>query len=795
MKIVYSWLKDFVDIDIPVEELADALTAAGLEVASIEKFKIPDGIKVAKILEREKHPGADKLSVCKVDAGGPEPLTVVCGAPNARAGLITALATIGTVLGPDFKISKAKLRGVESFGMLCSQKELGISEEHSGIIELPQDYKVGEALSVYYPEDSVIEIEITPDRGDCLSVLGVAREVAARFGLPLKKTSLFPVEKSDDPIGNAISVSIEAPSGCPRYMGRLIRGVKIAPSEEWMQKRLIKAGLRPINNIVDVTNYILLHFGQPMHAFDYNCIADKRIRVKKAETEQVFKTLDDAERKLFGGDLLICDGSRPVALAGIMGGAGSEITESTQDVFLECAYFDPVTVRKTSKRLGLSTDSSYRFERGVDPAEGLSDSLDTAAELIRKMAGGEVAAGCIDENPGKMVPREISIRPSRASLVLGHRFSAEQVFSFLDSLGFKCKKESEDSIHCTVPLFRHDITLEVDLVEEVGRMYGYDNIPPSVAASVSLYNALPSVERITDKIRHSLSYFGLNEVVTNSMCSATIRELLTPEKEPVKILNPLNPEMALMRTTLAGSMLEVIAYNLNRKNQSNHFYEIGKVFEVTGSGQIVEHDVLGIAVEGNYWGASWNTPALKNDFYVLKGILDAFTSHLGVDSFNFSPCSQGCRILEGEAAVLDNGLIKGTAGRVSEGVCSYFDIKSTVYYAELDITALINTSIKEPVYSPLPKFPALERDFSFVLPEQISAQAVTEEISRVSPLVEQVVPFDLFRGEKLGAGRKSITFGVKLRSSEKTLTEKEAEGVCSSIVSAVEAKFGAHLRT
>ncbi|HON10544.1 MAG TPA: phenylalanine--tRNA ligase subunit beta, partial [Chitinispirillaceae bacterium] len=443
MKIVYSWLKDFVDIDIPVEELADALTAASLEVASIEKFKIPDGVKVAKILEREKHPGADKLSVCKVDAGGPEPLTIVCGAPNARAGLITALATIGTVLGPDFKISKAKLRGVESFGMLCSQKELGISEDHSGIIELPQDYKVGEALSVYYPEDSVIEIEITPDRGDCLSVLGVAREVAARFGLPLKKTALIPVEKSDDPIENAISVSIEVPSGCPRYMGRLIRGVKVAPSEEWMQRRLIKAGLRPINNIVDVTNYILLHFGQPMHAFDYNCIADKKIRVKKAEKEQVFKTLDNAERKLIGDDLLIWDGSRPVALAGVMGGAGSEITEDTHDVFLECAYFDPVTVRKTSKRLGLSTDSSYRFERGVDPADGLSDSLDTAAELIRKMAGGEVAAGRIDENPGKMVPREIRIRPSRASLVLGHSFSAEQVFSFLDSLGFKCKKESE----------------------------------------------------------------------------------------------------------------------------------------------------------------------------------------------------------------------------------------------------------------------------------------------------------------------------------------------------------------
>jgi len=797
MKIVYSWLKDFVDIDVPVEELADALTAAGLEVASIQKFSIPEGVRVARIVEREKHPGADKLSVCKVDAGGPEPLTIVCGAPNARAGLLTALATIGTTLGPDFTIKKAKLRGVESSGMLCSQRELGLSEDHSGIMELPEDFKVGEKLSAYYPDDSIVEIEITPDRGDCLSVLGVAREVAARYGLPLKNTALFPVEKSEDQIQKSISVEIEAPEGCPRYTGRLIRGVKIAPSEEWMQRRLSLAGLRPINNIVDITNYILLHFGQPMHAFDYSSVTDKKIRVKRAGKEQTFKTLEGIERKLIADDLLIWDGSRPVALAGVMGGAGSEIKENTTDVFLECAYFDPVTVRKTSKRLGLSTDSSYRFERGVDPAQGLTDALDTAAELVRKMAGGEVVSGRIDENPGKrkLVPREVRIRPSRASKVLGIKFTDQQVYTFLDSLGMECRKESDDSIHCRVPLYRHDIALEEDLIEEVGRMYGYDNIPVATNASVSLYNKLPSVERITDKIRSALSHFGFNEILTNSMCSAAKRDLLTPDKLPVKILNPLNPDMALMRTTLSGSMLEVIAYNLNRKNQNNHFFEIGKSFEIKEGGEIVEHDILGIAIEGNYWGTTWNTPALKNNFFVLKGVLEAFTAHLGINSLKFSSTAPESSVYEGETASLDGELMNGTAGRISKRVCEYFDIKSTVYYAELDITALMHTYLSQPAYSPLPKFPALERDFSFVMPEQISALAITEEINRISPLVEEVVPFDIFRGEKLGAGRKSITFGVKLRSPERTLTEKEAEGVCTAIVSAIEAKFGANLRT
>lgn len=794
MRVVYSWLKDFVDIDIPVNELAEALTSAGLEVASIEQYSIPRGVKVARVLHTEKHPNADRLSVCQVDAGDPQPLTIVCGAPNVRAGMTAALATVGTVLGEGFVIKKSKIRGVESFGMLCSEEELGLSHNNEGIMDLPTDFKVGDELSSYYCDDAVIEIEITPDRGDCLSIIGVAREVSARFGLPLKTTAKIPAETADINIRDFITVEIEAPDRCPRYCGRLIRGVQIGPSPQWMQRRLTLGGIRPINNVVDVTNYILLQYGQPMHAFDYASLKQKKIVVKKSNNKLSFSTLDSIDRELIADDLLICDGDHPVALAGIMGGAGSEIQDNTTDVFLECAFFEQIGIRKTSKRLGLSTDSSYRFERGVDPDRGLIDAIDTAAQLIFKTAGGQIASGRIDEYPSPFSPRNIIIRPSKASRVLGVTFTSEQILSFLRSLGFSCTVNTPDQISCVVPLFRHDITFEEDLIEEVGRMYGYDNIPASEIAPVYLNTSLPVTERITDKIRSTLAFFGLQEIVTNSMTSEKLRSLLTPQISPVALLNPLNPEMAQMRTTLAGSILEVLTYNLNRKNLNNHFFEVGKVFEQTQSGA-VERQVIGILIEGNYWIKSWNTEALPCNYYILKGIIEAFGAHSGVGEFTFRPISDYGLIWDKEVALVSNGVIKGIAGKVSKRVCEHFDIKSSVYYAELDITSLLQSSLPQPRYRQLPRFPALERDFCFVMADELKSAEITAEIYKVSSLIEEVTPFDLYRGEKLGEGRKSIAFSVKLRSVEKTLTDKEAEGICSAIVSTVQSKFGAQLRT
>ena len=797
MKIVYSWLKDFVDIDVPVEELADALTSSGLEVASVERKGVPEGIVVGKVLEREKHPNADRLSVCKVDAGTGEPLTIVCGAPNVRAGLVVPLATIGTAVAPDFVIKKSKLRGVESSGMLCSERELGISDDHEGLMELPQEWVAGTPFSTYYPDEAIIEIELTPDRGDCLSHIGVAREIAARFGLPLKRTARQPAENSADPIEKAISVTIDAPERCPRYLGRLVRGVTVKPSPQWLQNRLAQAGIRPISNVVDITNYILLHFGQPMHAFDYRRIGKQTITVRTAGSDQAYKTLDDVERDLIADDLVIADGNGPVALAGIMGGAGSEISDTTTDVFLECAYFEPAGIRKTGKRLGLSTDASYRFERGVDPDEGLVAAIDTAAALLADLAGGKVAQGRIDAYPKKLEKRTITFRSVKVSSVLGTPLTTDQIISFLESLQIACVRKDNDTLECTVPLYRHDITIEEDLVEEVGRLYGYDNIPVADSFTQSLNTKLPEVERITDTIRQALAFSGFHEAVTNSMTSEKKLKMVTPDKTPVALLNPLNPDMALMRTTLAGSLLDITAYNCNRKNSNNRFFEIGKVFDLPAKDEYRERTVAALLIEGNMWGPTWNNPPLEVSFHALKGLIEAFAAHLGFIVCTFSkPETAVPHYYSDEVAAVTIGSdVTGFAGVVSRQVCDAFDVKTAVCYAELDITGLLKGSLPVKSYKPLPRFPALERDFCFVMDEPLSTASISGLIGNLSPLIEDVTPFDVYRGEKLGAGKKSITFNTRFRSAEKTLTDKDVEKLCGSIVAKVAEEFGAVLRT
>lgn len=810
MKIVYSWLKDFVDISAPVTQVADALASAGIEVASVVETSVPRGVKAARVVSRVPHPNADKLSLCRVDSGEGEPLQIVCGAPNVAEGMTVALATIGTVLPGDFKIGKSKIRGTESFGMLCSGKELGLSDDHSGIMALPDDYTIGTPLADYIPYEAVIEIEITPNRGDCLSVVGVAREVSARFGLPLKKPIGLPPTQGGDNVSDAVSVTVDDRSRCPRYMGRLVRDVAIGPSPEWMQRRLTLVGLRPINNVVDITNYILIEYGQPMHAFDYDTIENKKIIVKTAGDMGVssFTTLDGAERKLVADDLLICDGKRAVALAGVMGGAGSEIKEHTKNVFLECAFFEPGGIRKTSKRLGLSTDSSYRFERGVDPAQGLVDAMNRAVELMRVFAAGNVAAGVIDTNPNPFPDKVITVRPSRAKRILGTEFPADNIVFSLNALGIRSVKNHEDLVTSAVPHYRHDITEEIDLIEEVGRQYGYDNIPTAESAEVRLVRQPSTAEKNRDDARFALCYFGLNEIMTNSMVSESKRKLLTPSStqssetqpahstEPVKILNPLNPDMAEMRTSMALSLLDTVAYNINRKNSDNRLFEIGKVFEPDAkSGLAAERDILAIAVEGDYVPQSWGNQKLENSFFVLKGIIEAFAAHCGLGAAKFEKLVTACPLYGSESARVSfhNG-ISGTMGRVSDKIRKAFGIKTPVFYAGFDVTEWLSAPKPLPKYNPLPKFPPLERDFSFVMPEALSSDAVKNEIKSVSALIKTVRPFDLYRGEKLSAGTKSMTFSVEFRSPEKTLTDEDVAEACSKIVSVMEKKHGAVLR-
>jgi phenylalanyl-tRNA synthetase beta chain len=625
--------------------------------------------------------------------------------------------------------------------------------------------------------------------------LGVAREVSAQFHVPLKDIALKP-EESDDPIEKHIKVSIDDPAGCPRYMGRLVRGVTIGESPQWLKNRLSALGVRPISNVVDVTNYILLLFGQPMHAFDYATIGGREIIVRRAQKGQKFVTLDDIERKLIADDLLICDGEQATALAGVMGGAGSEITGDTTDVFLECAYFNPVGIRKTSKRLDLSSDSSYRFERGVDPEAGCVQALDTAAEMIRQLAGGTVATGVIDEYPNPIPKKQIPLITSHVSRLLGLSLPKETIIQSLASLQIELISEDKEKLVFAAPQFRHDLQLEVDLIEEVGRLYGYDKIPVSMNALVPMDKKVNHVESITNTIRTSLAAVGLHETVTNSMTSEEKCALLTPETEAVVLINPLNPDMSRMRTTILGSLLDVTAYNLNRKNSNNRFFEIGKKYISRGANkQPSEPDILAILIEGDYCPASWNSKKQKLDFYILKGILKSLCMSLSIPAFKYSFIKEKDRtIFDTESASISGSSIKGVCGKLKENILQFFTIKTPVYYAELDISDLLKNGVEQSYYSPLPRYPAVERDFCFVMQEDLLSSAVTDEIYGLSELVESVTPFDVYRGEKLPAGMKSIAFSVYLRAEDRTLTDKEAEKLCNKIIATMKSKYKATLR-
>jgi phenylalanyl-tRNA synthetase beta chain len=795
MKLTYNWIREFVDIDVPVERVAEALVGAGLEVAAITPFAIPRGVKVARVLSVGKHPQADKLSLCSVDVGDKEPLAIVCGAPNVRAGMLVPCATIGTELAPDFVIKKAKLRGVESFGMLCSEKELGISDDHSGIMDLPADCVVGASLAACVPDDWALELEVTPNRGDCLSVVGVAREVAAALGKPL---TLKPIglKEAGGSVAGHISVTINDAERCPRYLGRLVRGVRIGPSPLWLKARLTAAGMRPINNVVDITNYILVEYGQPMHAFDYRRIGGRRIIVQRAVAGQKFVTLDNVERTLTAEELLICDAERPTALAGIMGGAGSAIADSTDEVFLECAYFDPVGIRKSSKRLGLSTDSSYRFERGVDPHAGLERALDKAAQMMVELAGGSVVSGVVDAYARRLPAKSVVLRPGRATLLLGVAIPADAMERILTALGMRCTAHGADSLTFDVPYYRHDVTMEVDLIEEVGRVHGYDSVPTNEYGRVCLTRNTSTAERKAETLRTALAYAGMHEAVTNSMTSARLRALLTPGIPAVSLRNPLSPDMAEMRTTLAGSLLQTVVHNINRRNLNNRFFELGKTFRsVTGQPLADERWVLGLIIEGNYVSAGWDTQALPVSYYVLKGVIDVLGSQAGLGQAVYTTPGERPPYCEDEYAALSFACgISGTVGKVSATVRKAFDIKTAVYCAELDVTAWLAAGESARRYAPLPKFPALERDFAFVMPEALAGARLVDEMYAASALVEKVGVFDVYRGDNLPAGCKSIAYSVVLRSVDKTLTDQEGEEACRAIRAALKSKYGVELR-
>ena len=794
MKISWLWLGEYVDINLSVKELAERLTLSGTEIASITPLASDlSGVVVGEVISKDKHPRADRLSVCRVDVGE-EILTIVCGAPNVAAGQKVPTALLGSILSAGFKIEAREIRGVFSQGMICSERELNISEEAAGIMILADDAPVGRPLKEVIPlGDMVLEAELTPNRSDCMSMVGIAREVAIICQTALHKPAVT-LSEGQKEVDKLVRVNIEDVKGCPRYTARLIQGVKVGPSPFWLSRRIEAAGVRSINNVVDVTNYVMLELGQPLHAFDYDLLAGAKIQVRRACQGEKFITLDEKEHLLDPEILLICDGQKPVALAGIMGGLHSEVTAGTQNILLESAYFHPAIIRRGSKKLNISTESSQRFDRGVDP-NGLVLALDRAAQLIAELAGGTVERGVVDLYPKPIDPLNIILRIERVNHILGTSLSSGQVAVFMEKLGFKI--DGDDPIKVQVPTFRPDISREIDLIEEIARLYGYDKIKASIRIGGTFKSTQDLEEENTNKIKSALCGLGLQEVVTNSL---TDPDLLTSIGCPLparRIINPLSEDLSVLRPSLIPSLLQVLRRNFHRTIRDIRIFELGKVFhEHAGKDSSAEQWDLCAAIAGRRSPVNWDGKDEPVDFYDLKGFLESLMGKLSIDNFRFLPYDGGGMFRAGFAARLmlgDN--LCGTLGQLAAKVKSVFDLEEDVFLFDLNVSFLIKAMVRDRRYVSLPKFPAADRDLAIVVPEEVLAGEVERFIQHTGgELVVDVCLFDVYRGKQIASKSKGLAFSIRYQSPRRTLTDTEVEDVQQKIIAALQEDFRAELR-
>ncbi|WP_434390882.1 phenylalanine--tRNA ligase subunit beta [Melittangium boletus] len=803
MKISVKWLKDYVALPADVDELARRLTAVGLEIEGMDRpGDALRGVVVARIAASAQHPNADKLSVTQIDLGQADTLQVVCGAKNFKVGDKVPLATLGTKLPNGVEIKQAPLRGVDSFGMLCSAKELGLSEESSGLLILPADLAPGtpiaEALGL---DDVVLEVNVTPNRPDALSHLGVAREVAVATGAPLRPPEPRLAE-SGAPASEKVRVRIEDATRCPRYAARVIENVKIGPSPQWLQDRLKACGVRPISNVVDVTNFVLLEYGQPLHAFDLDKVAGQEIIVRTARPGEKMTTLDGKERTLSPEDLLICDRDRAQALAGVMGGADSEVGAGTTRVVLESAHFQPATVRRSSKRHGLHTEASHRFERGAD-LDAVVPAVDRAAALIAELAGGTVAPGRVDLHPQPQPPRRVTLRYGRVEKVLGVSIAEPECRRILGVLGFRGVEEGSGQSTFEVPRARVDVEREEDLMEELARVYGYDNIPaklPRGLAELAPESPTTEAER---RARQALSGAGLSEVVNYSFVTPRTLEVLGGTEQPVALLNPLSVEQSVMRTSLLPGLLENLSRSVRHQVDTVSVYEMGRAYlrdPEGGQGQRPAtrevHRVAGL-VWGLRGGRSWTQKEARADFYDAKGALESLLHALHVDGVRFVPAEapawhpRACARVE-----LADGTVLGHVGEVHPRVTKALDLPRDVFVFELDTAPLYAAARLVPSSRGLPKFPAVLRDLAVVVPVELANDEVRRVILEVGgPLVEDALVFDVYTGKPIPEGRKNLAYAIRYRSPERTLTDVEVGTAHQRIISEVNQRLGGALRS
>ncbi len=808
MKISYNWLKQFIKLDWDAEKTGELLTDLGLEIEGIERYESIkgglEGVVIGKVLTCEQHPNADRLKVTTVDVNGDTPLQIVCGAPNVAAGQTVAVATIGTTLytaeGEAWKIKKGKIRGEESHGMICAEDELGLGQSHDGIMVLDDTLKAGTpAAKVFDIEnDDVFEIGLTPNRADAMSHYGVARDLKA--GLLQKEIALELITPSVsayhvDSRTLKIDVDVLDKEKAPRYCGVTISGIKVEASPEWLQHRLKAIGLSPINNVVDITNYVLHELGQPLHAFDANKIAGNKVEVKTLPAGTKFITLDDVERELHEDDLMICDAEKPMCIAGVFGGIHSGVTEGTTSIFLESAYFNPVSTRKTAKRHGLNTDASFRFERGIDP--NITEyALKRAALMITEIAGGEISSDIIDAYPNKIEDFQVRLSFENAKKLIGEELPRETIKSILTSLEIKVNNVTETGLGLTVPAYRNDVQREADIIEEILRVYGYNNIGTTEKLNASISNTTRFEDyKLQNIIGNQLAAQGFFEILANSLTTAeyaTLSEQLKDEHH-VKMLNPLSNDLAVMRQSLLFSGLEAVAHNINRKRHDLKLFEFGKTYH-NYTEQREEHKHLSLFVTGNKSEERWNTAASPGDFFYLKGTVEGILERLGLSRLKASPIktdllSEGMSLALGKKTMVDFGLVK-------KSILKTFGISQPVLYADFNWDNVLDMAKHNTIkFKAIPKYPEVRRDFALLLDHQVTYNDIyTIAKQTEKQLLKSVNLFDVYEGKNLPKGKKSYAVSFTLQDENKTLTDKQIDKIMNKLQANFEKQLGAELR-
>jgi phenylalanyl-tRNA synthetase beta chain len=804
MNISFNWLKEFLNIDIDIEEVSNILTDIGLEVEGIDDFQeIKGGFKgllVGEVVSCIKHPNADRLKLTTVNIGEESLLQIVCGAPNVKEGLIVVIATVGTTLYPlkgnEFKINKSKIRGELSQGMICAEDEIGIGKAHDGIIVLDKKHKPGTKVFEIFDNysDSIFNIGLTPNRSDAMSHHGVARDLRAALMHKGLKTELLTPSVSNFHINSRtkkINIKISNQSLCQRFSGVCIENIKVESSPKWLQNKLKSIGLSPVNNVVDITNYILHELGQPLHAYDLEKIKSNTIEVKTLKEDTVFTTLDGLERKLNETDLMVCDKNKPMCIAGVYGGDYHGVSNETKSIFLESAYFNPVSIRKTAKAHSINSDASFRFERGVN-IELVEYALKRAAILICEFCGGKICSDLIDEYPKKTESKSILLNFEKTNKLIGQEIPTEEIKSILTSLDFKINNITETGVGITVPSYRHDVTRECDVVEEILRIYGFNEINLSNKLSISLNTIDQNKHFKTESIISSyLNSLGFNEIMNNSL---TNNELDIEKRKSVKIINSISSDVSQLRTSLLESSLKTLKYNLNRKNSNTNFYEFGKIYENTLENN-KESRRLGILFSGNIIEKTWNSDVVKADFYTLKNIVLNIFKRL---SINVSEKTMNFEGLENVLGMFKNDKRIAILGEITKEYKSIIGINQDVYYASIDIDLLLNNLTSElHKYINISKFPSVNRELNFLFNNDIQyseIEILLFQNSKIKKLISMSLS-DVYIDKKLPEGKKSYTLSFRLMDNEKTLTEKEIQSTMNKIQNIIENKFIATLRS